>query len=90
MTSDKVDAEAVTIGPGHTAGPAGQDLPAVAADLLTTNGGQLQWGKPFVAEVAVHVCGGRVAGIAGVDDDHGPALAGELVARRPVRLPIHR
>ena len=26
----------------------------------------------------MHVCGGAVARLAGVDDDHGPALAPEL------------
>ena len=31
-----------------------------------------------MTEVAVHVCGGGVARLAGVDDDHGPALAPEL------------
>jgi hypothetical protein len=37
----------------------------------------LAW-TPFAAEVAVHVCSGGVAWLAGVDDDHGPALAPEL------------
>ncbi len=31
-----------------------------------------------MTEVAVHVCGGGVARLAGVDDDHGSALASEL------------
>jgi hypothetical protein len=31
-----------------------------------------------MAEVAVHVCGGSVSRLAGVDDDHRAALAPEL------------
>jgi hypothetical protein len=31
-----------------------------------------------MAEVTVHVCGGGVARLTGVDDDHRPALACEL------------
>ena len=57
---------------------AGEDLAAVAADLLATDRGQLRRRQPLVAEVAVHVGGGGVAGLAGVDDDHRPALAPEL------------
>jgi hypothetical protein len=30
----------------------------------------------------VHVCGGGVSRLAGVDDDHGPALASELECGR--------
>jgi transcriptional regulator with XRE-family HTH domain len=78
VTADEFEPEAVVIRPGHTTHATGEDLTAVAADLLATSGGQLRWRKPFTTEVAVHVCGGGVARLAGIDDDHGPALAPEL------------
>ena len=78
MATDELDAEVFVVRAGHTTHATGEDLTAVAADLLTTNGGQLRWRKPFTTEVAVHVQGGGVAWLAGVDDDHGPALAPEL------------
>ena len=78
VAADELDAEAVVVGAGHPVDAAGEDLAAVAADLLTTDGGQLRRRKPFVTEVAVHVGGGGVARLAGVDDDHRPALAPEL------------
>jgi len=56
----------------------GKDFAAVAADLLSTNGGELRGRKTFVTEIAVHVLGRRVPRLAIVDDDHGPALATEL------------
>ena len=37
-----------------------------------------RWGQPVVAEIAVHVRGGGVARIAGIDDDHRAALPAEL------------
>jgi hypothetical protein len=43
----------VVIGAGHTTHATGQDLAAVAADLLATSGGQLRGRKPFTTEVAV-------------------------------------
>ena len=58
--------------------PPVEDLAAVAADLLATDGGQLRRRQALVAEVAVHVGGRGVARLAGVDDDHRPALAPEL------------
>ena len=67
-----------SIGAGHSATRPIEDLAAVAADLLATDGGQLRWRKALAAEVAVHVGGGGVARLAGVDDDHRPALASQL------------
>ena len=54
------------------------DLAAVAADLLTTDRRSAPTAEALVAEVAVHVRGGGVARLAGVDDDHRAALATEL------------
>ena len=78
MATGELDAEAAVVGAGDVDGAAGEDLTAVAADLLTTNGGQLRRRKPLVTEVAVHVGGGGISWLAAVDDDHGPALAPEL------------
>jgi DNA-binding XRE family transcriptional regulator/quercetin dioxygenase-like cupin family protein len=78
MTAEELDTEPVVIRAGHTIRASSEDLTAVAADLLTTSGDQLRWRTSFTTEVAVHVCGWRVARLAGVDDDHGPALAPEL------------
>ena len=52
---------------GHATG---ENLTAVAADLLATNGWSAPMAGPFAAEVAVHMGGGSVARLAGVDDDH--------------------
>jgi hypothetical protein len=41
VTTDEFDAEAVVIHTGYTTRAADEDLTAVAADLLTTDGGQL-------------------------------------------------
>ncbi len=41
VTVDELDAEAVVVRASHPTHATGEDLPAVAADLLTTNGGQL-------------------------------------------------
>jgi hypothetical protein len=67
---DELDAEAIVIGAVHMSHAPGEDLTAVAADLLTAQGDQLGGGKPFMTEVTVHVCGGSVAGLTGVDHDH--------------------
>ncbi len=80
VTAGDFDAEVVGISAAHTTHATGEDLAAVAADLFTTSGDQLRWGKPFTSEVAVHMCGGAVARLAGVDDDHRPALTPELKA----------
>ena len=78
VAAGELDAEAAVVGAGDVDGAAGEDLAAVAADLLATDRGQLRRRKALVAEVAVHVGGGGVARLAGVDDDHRPALAPEL------------
>ena len=64
MATGELDAEAVVVGAGDVDGAAGEDLTSVAADLLTTDGGQLRRRKPLVTEVAVHVGGGGVARLA--------------------------
>jgi len=78
VTAGDFDAEAIGISTAHTAHATGEDLAAVAADLFTTSGGQLRWGEPFTSEITVHMCGGAVARMARVDDDHRPALTPEL------------
>ena len=44
VTADEFDAEAVVIGARHPSGATGEDLSAVASDLLTANGAQLRRG----------------------------------------------
>jgi hypothetical protein len=78
VTAGEFDAEEVVVGSGDTIYQRGQDLSAVAADLLLTSGRQVRWRLTFTTEEAVHVCGRSIAWLAGVDDDHGPALAPEL------------
>jgi hypothetical protein len=58
------------------------DVDAIRGDLATCDGVELGRREPVVAEVAVHVGGGRVAGLTGVDHDHRPAHAAELEAGR--------
>ena len=82
VTADELDTESLVAGAGDPTHPAGEDLTAVAAHLLATQGGELRGRPPFVAEVAVHVCGRGVARLAGVDDDHRAALASELQCGR--------
>ena len=78
VTSDELDPNAVVFDPGHAADPTGEDLAAVAADLVAAGRGQLRrWGS-VSAEVAVHVSCGCVARLAGVDNDHRPALSCQL------------
>ena len=78
VAAGELDAEAAVVGAGDVDRAAGDDLAAVAADLLATDRGQLRRREPLVTEVAVHVGGGGVAGLAGVDDDDRAALAAEL------------
>jgi transcriptional regulator with XRE-family HTH domain len=54
------------------------DLGAVAADLRASDGQELRWRPAVVAEVGVHVGGGRVAGLARIDDEDRPAGPGQL------------
>ena len=42
VAAGELDAEAAVVGAGDVDGPAGEDLAAVAADLLATDGGQLR------------------------------------------------
>ena len=72
------DAEAAVVGAGHVDGAPGEHLDAVAAHLLAADGGELRRGQTLVAEEAVHVGGGGVARLAGVDDDDRAALATQL------------
>ena len=58
--------------------PSGEHLRPVAAHLLPTSRHQLGGGHALVPEVAVHVGGRGVPRVAGVDDDDGSALAGDL------------
>jgi hypothetical protein len=82
VTADELDAEAVVVvDASHSNDASGEDLAAVAADLFTSDGGQLRWRKPVATEVTVHVCGAGVARLAGVDDDHRATLASELERR---------
>jgi hypothetical protein len=78
VSAHEFDAEPIVISVCHATGVTSKDLTAVAADLLSTNGGQLRGRKTFIAEVTVHVFGRRVPRFAVVDDHHGPALAAEL------------
>src|SRR5690606_19526697 len=73
-----LDAEVAVVDAGHVDHATRHDLPAVAADLGPTDGGEVRWGEPLVTEVAVHVGGGGVARLTGVDHDDRPALAAEL------------
>jgi transcriptional regulator with XRE-family HTH domain len=81
VAADELNAETVVVAAHHSCDAFAEDLAAVATDLLTTEGGQLRGRKALATEVAVHVCGGRVARLAGVDDDHRPTLASELERR---------
>jgi hypothetical protein len=82
VAADELDPEAPVLRAGHAAHAPVEDLAAVAADLLTAGGGQLGRRGPLATEVAVHVGGGGVAWLAGVDDDHRPALAAQLEGGR--------
>ena len=81
VAAGELDAEVARFAAAHAGDEAVEDLAAVAADLFAANGGQLRRGKPFPAEVAVHVRSRAVAGLPGIDDDHGPALPSELERR---------
>ena len=78
MTAVEFDSEAIAVGPGDNAYVTGENLAAIASDLLATRGGQLRGWKPFSAEVTVDVGCRSVAGLTRVDDDHRPALATQL------------
>ncbi len=75
---DEFDAEVLVVRVGHTTDATGEDLSAVAADFLTTDGDQLRGRQSFTTEVAVRAFGRGIARLAGVDDDHRPSLAPEL------------
>ena len=78
VATGELDAEAVVVGAGDVDSAAGENLTSVAADLVATDRGQLRRREPLMTEVAVHVGGGGVAGLTGVDDDDRAALAPEL------------
>jgi hypothetical protein len=78
MTAVEFDLEAIAIGPGDGAHATGENLAAIAADLLATRSGQLRWWEPFSAEVTVHVGCRSVSGLARVGDDHRSALTAQL------------
>jgi hypothetical protein len=78
VPADEVDPELVVVGARHARRASGQDLPAVAAHLLTPDGGQLRRRAPFTAEEAVHVCSRRVARLTGVDHQYGATRSSEL------------
>ena len=61
------------------------ELDAVAADLGSTGLEELGRGCPVAGEEALHGRGRRVAGCAGVDDDHAAASAAEHERRRQAR-----
>jgi transcriptional regulator with XRE-family HTH domain len=81
MPADEGETEASVIGAGHVGHATGEHLAAVAADLLATERDEVRRRDTLVTEIAVHVRGGRVPGIAGVDDDDGSSLAAELQRR---------
>ena len=70
---------------GDVGDAAAEHLDAVRADLLAGDAQEVGRGTPFVPEIAVHVGCGGIAGLAGVDDDDRPALAGELERRGEAR-----
>ena len=79
VTADELDAEVVVVGAGHVdspgrRGPHRRSCGPPRDRWRSSSDGR----SPFVTEVAVHVCGGGVARLAGVDDDHRAALAPEL------------
>jgi hypothetical protein len=78
VPAGEFNSEEVVIRAGHAGRAIGEDLSAVAADLLTASADKRRRRIPFTTEVAVHVCGGGVARLAGVDNDDRPALAPEL------------
>ena len=78
MPTGERDVEVVVVGTGDVDRATGDDLTSVAADLVAADRGQVRRRESLVSEVAVHVGGGGVAGLAGIHDDHGPALAPEL------------
>ena len=59
---DKVETEAVLAGASHRGHPAGEDLAAVAAHLLTAGLGDHRRSHTLTAEIAVHVGGRRSRG----------------------------
>ena len=90
VAPDELDAEAAVIRAGHTARATGQDLTAVAADLLATNGGQLRGREPFMTEVAVHVCGAERCAARRRRRRSPTGAGGRAGERRQVRRPIRR
>ena len=55
VAANELDAESVVFGAAHVEGATGDDLAAVAADLLATDRGELRRRQALVAEIAVHV-----------------------------------
>ena len=84
MPTTECDTEAAVLA-GHVDGATGEHLGAVGAHLLARDQQEVRGRATLVAEVAVHLVGGRVPGLAGVDDDHRPTLAGELQGRGEAR-----
>ena len=78
MAAGKLDSEVAGFSAAHAAHAAHEDLAAVTTHFFTAGGDQLRRGTPFTTEVAMHMQGGAVARLPGIDDDHGPALAPEL------------
>ena len=85
VTAHERDPETAVAVADDIEGATGEDLDAVAANLVTADGGELRRRSPVMAEVAVHVGGGGVAWLTSVDDDDRAALAGELQGRRETR-----
>jgi hypothetical protein len=63
---------------GHQVGDrAGDDLAAVTGDLVPAGGKELSWGQAVAGQIAVHMGGGGVAWLAGIDHEDLPAGSGQ-------------
>jgi hypothetical protein len=100
MTIVDLDPEVVILGASHIDSAPLEDLYAIAPHLVATDGRELRRGQTLVPEIAVHVGGGGVSRLTGVDNDDRTTLATELeggseARRRPaddddVAVSLHR
>jgi hypothetical protein len=80
VTTVELDAESerILLDVCHVDDATREDLHPVATHLGATDGREFQRWHPLMAEIAVHVRGGSVARLPGVDDDYRATLAAQL------------
>jgi hypothetical protein len=80
VTTSQRDAESEPFvpGAGHVNGVTREDLHPVAPHLGASDGREFRRWHSLMAEIAVHVRGGSVARLPGVDHDYRATLAAEL------------